>query len=75
MLKLLHELLDGVQVLLLVLLVNLGHPHVVREFVKQLHLPLLHLLQSQLLASVTINLLVTECLKKVLISISDMDDT
>ena len=41
----LHQLLDGVQVLLLVLLVNLGHPHVVRELVQQLHLSLLHLLQ------------------------------
>ena len=41
---LLHELLDGVQVLLLVLLVNLGHPHVVRELVQQLHLSLLNLL-------------------------------
>ena len=41
---LLDQLLDGVQVLLLVLLVNLGHPHVVRELVQQLHLSLLNLL-------------------------------
>ena len=66
---LLHKLLGGVEVLLLVLLVNLGHSHVVKELVQQLHLSLLHLLQSQSLASVTIHLLVTEGLKKVLMRV------
>ena len=56
----LHQLLDGVEVLLLVLLVNLGHPHVVRELVQQLHLSLLHLLRLQSLASMIIKLLITD---------------